>query len=64
MQWTIMKRCTELGAAIMEALGGKRKYCLRSINCISRLRLILKDSAKVNEKGIKGNRFTWTDPHQ
>lgn len=43
---------TELGAAIMEALGGKENI-VEIDNCISRLRLILKDSAKVNEKALK-----------
>lgn len=38
---------TELGAAIMEALGGKEN--IKEIdNCISRLRLVLKDTSLVN----------------
>ncbi|MGN1345040.1 MAG: PTS transporter subunit EIIC [Traorella sp.] len=43
---------TELGAAIMEALGGKQN--IEEIdNCISRLRLVLKDTALVNENALK-----------
>lgn len=43
---------TEMGTAIMEALGGKENI-VEIDNCISRLRLILKDSAVVNEKALK-----------
>lgn len=43
---------TEMGTAIMEALGGKENI-VEIDNCISRLRLILKDSALVNEKALK-----------
>lgn len=43
---------TELGAAIMEALGGKEN--IKEIdNCISRLRLVLKDTSLVNENSLK-----------
>ncbi len=43
---------TELGAAIMDALGGKEN--IKEIdNCISRLRLVLKDTSLVNEKALK-----------
>lgn len=43
---------TELGATIMEALGGKDNI-VEIDNCISRLRLILKDTSVVNEKLLK-----------
>lgn len=43
---------TELGAAIMEALGGKENI-VEIDNCISRLRLVLNDTNKVNENGLK-----------
>lgn len=43
---------TELGVAIMNALGGKDN--IEEIdNCISRLRLVLKDTAIVDEKALK-----------
>lgn len=43
---------TELGKAIMEALGGKENI-VEIDNCISRLRLVLKDTNKANEKALK-----------
>ncbi len=43
---------TELGAAIMEALGGKDNI-VEIDNCISRLRLILKDTSVINENALK-----------
>lgn len=43
---------TELGVAIMEALGG-RENIVEIDNCISRLRLVLKDTSKVDEKALK-----------
>ncbi len=43
---------TELGAAIMEAIGGKDNI-VEIDNCISRLRLVLKDTAIVNENALK-----------
>lgn len=43
---------TELGTAIMDALGGKENI-VEIDNCISRLRLVLKDSSKVDEKLLK-----------
>ena len=43
---------TELGTAIMDALGGKDNI-VEIDNCISRLRLVLKDSSKVDEKLLK-----------
>ncbi len=43
---------TELGKAIMEALGGKEN--IQEIdNCISRLRLVLKDTAVIKENELK-----------
>lgn len=43
---------TELGGQILEAIGGKEN--VREIdNCISRLRLILEDAEKVDEKSLK-----------
>ena len=43
---------TELGKSIMEALGGKEN--IEEIdNCISRLRLVLKDTSAINENGLK-----------
>lgn len=52
MRLIINEEITELGSAIMEALGGKENI-VEIDNCISRLRLVLKDSAKVNEKALK-----------
>ncbi|MCI6700979.1 MAG: PTS transporter subunit EIIC [Solobacterium sp.] len=43
---------TELGTAIMDALGGKDNI-VEIDNCISRLRLVLKDTSKVDEKLLK-----------
>ena len=43
---------TELGTAIMEALGGKENI-VEIDNCISRLRLVLKDTKIINEKALK-----------
>ena len=43
---------TELGTAIMDALGGKDNI-VEIDNCISRLRLVLKDSKIVDEKLLK-----------
>ena len=43
---------TELGRAIMEALGG-RENILEIDNCISRLRLVLKDTAVVDDSSLK-----------
>ncbi len=43
---------TELGVAIMKALGG-RENIVEIDNCISRLRLVLKDTSKVDEKALK-----------
>ena len=43
---------TELGSAIMAALGGKENI-VEIDNCISRLRLILKDTSKVDEAALK-----------
>lgn len=43
---------TELGIAIMKALGG-RDNIVEIDNCISRLRLVLKDTSKVDEKALK-----------
>lgn len=43
---------TELGTAIMEALGGKENI-LEIDNCISRLRLVLEDTNKADEKALK-----------
>lgn len=43
---------TELGAAIMQALGGKENI-VDIDNCISRLRLVLKDTAVVSEAQLK-----------
>ena len=43
---------TELGTAIMDALGGKDNI-VEIDNCISRLRLVLKDSKNVDEKLLK-----------
>ena len=43
---------TELGAAIMDALGGKDNI-VEIDNCISRLRLVLKDTKNVDEKLLK-----------
>ena len=42
----------ELGLAVMEALGGKENI-LEIDNCISRLRLILKDTKLANEQALK-----------
>lgn len=46
------KEVTELGTAIMEALGGKDNI-VEIDNCISRLRLVLKDTAIVQENALK-----------
>lgn len=43
---------TELGLEIMKALGGKENI-VEIDNCISRLRLVLKDTAIVDEKALK-----------
>lgn len=43
---------TELGAAIMEAVGGKDNI-VEIDNCISRLRLVLNDTSIVNENALK-----------
>ena len=43
---------TELGSAIMAAIGGKDNI-VEIDNCISRLRLILKDTSVVNETALK-----------
>lgn len=43
---------TELGTAIMDALGGKDNI-VEIDNCISRLRLVLKDTKNVDEKLLK-----------
>lgn len=43
---------TELGKAIMEAVGGKDNI-VEIDNCISRLRLVLKDTSVVDEKLLK-----------
>lgn len=43
---------TELGKAIMEALGGKENIA-EIDNCISRLRLVLKDTSVIREDALK-----------
>ena len=43
---------TELGNGIMDALGGKENI-LEIDNCISRLRLVLKDTSIVNDALLK-----------
>ena len=43
---------TELGTAIMDALGGPSNI-VEIDNCISRLRLVLKDTKNVDEKLLK-----------
>ncbi len=43
---------TELGSAIMSAVGGKDNI-VEIDNCISRLRLILKDTSVINENALK-----------
>ena len=52
MQWTIMKRLPNLALQSWKHLAEKQNI-VEIDNCISRLRLILKDSAKVNEKALK-----------
>lgn len=47
-----IEEITELGTAIMAALGGKENI-MEIDNCISRLRLVLKDTAIVDENALK-----------